>query len=276
MSFKRAERKNAKLRLALTGTSGSGKTYSSLLLAREFGTKIAVLDSERGSASLYADLVPFDVCELEEKNIPEYLEKIREAGEAGYEVLVIDSFSHSWISALETVDMMSGSGSKFSSGWKVVSPMVTKLVDAILSYPGHVIATMRSKAEYVLEENEKGKKVPRKVGMASVARDGTDYEFSIMLDLSVDGVVTVSKTRCSALAGGIYPREEIPKIAKTIRAWLDSGAQQTARDVMAERIRFAKDDAALAALVPEMQKLAEEDRKALRDVYLRRKAEFQQ
>jgi hypothetical protein len=274
MTFKRAERKNAKLRLALSGTAGAGKTYSALLIAKEFGSKIAVLDSERGSASLYADLVPFDVCELEEKNLQEYLEKIQDAARAGYDVLVIDSYSHSWIGALEMVDKMGGN--KFSSGWKVVSPLVTKLVDSILSYPGHVIATMRSKAEYAVEKNEKGQAIPKKLGMATVARDGTDYEFSVMLDLTIDGGVTVSKTRCSALAGGIYTRDDIPKIAKTIKAWLSDGAPVTPRDAMAERIRFASSDSDLTALIPEMKLLTEEDRTALKPVFIAKKAEFQQ
>ena len=272
MSFKPATRKNAKLRLALSGTAGAGKTYSALLFAKEFGSKIAVMDSERGSASLYADLVPFDVCELEEKNVQEYLEKIKEAAAAGYEVLVIDSYSHSWLGAIETVDKMGGS--KFSNGWKVVSPLVTKLTDAILSYPGHVIATMRSKADYAIE-NVNGKAIPKKLGMATVAREGTDFEFSVMLDLTVEGGVSVSKTRCSKLAGGVYTREDIPKIAKTLKAWLTEGAPLSPRDAMAEKIRFAQDEAALAALIPELKSMNPEDVKALKTLYSARKTEFQ-
>jgi hypothetical protein len=272
MSFKKAERKNAKLRLALSGTAGAGKTYSGLLLAKEFGQKIAVLDSERGSASLYADLVPFDVCELEEKNPQEYLEKIKEAASLGYDVLVVDSYSHSWIGALEVIDRMGG----WVKGGKVVSPMVAKIVDAILSYPGHVIATMRSKAEHVIEKDDKtGRTTMKKVGMATVARDGTDYEFSVMLDLTVEGVVTVSKTRCSALAGGVYTREEIPKIARTLKAWLSEGAAVSPRDALAERIRFVQSDAELQALIPEIQALSPEDRQVLKPVFVARKAEFQ-
>lgn len=269
--FKKAERKNAKLRLALSGTAGAGKTYSALLIAKEFGTKIAVMDSERGSASLYADLVEFDVCELEERNVQTYLDAIQNAAAAGYDTLVIDSYSHSWIGALETVDKMGGS--KFSNGWKVVSPLVTKLVDSILSYPGHVIATMRSKADYAIEM-QNGKAIPRKLGLATVARDGTDYEFSVMLDLTTEGSVTVSKTRCSALAGGIYSREDIPKIAQTIKTWLGSGAPVSARDAFADRIRFANSNEALTALVPELQQLSAEDRAALKPVFLARKQEF--
>ncbi len=270
MSFARAQRKNAKLRLALTGTSGSGKTYSALLMAREFGTKIAVMDSERGSASLYSDLVPFDVCELEEKNLQEYIEKIREAGALGYEVLVIDSYSHSWVGALEAVDRMGG----WVKGGKVISPMVSKLVDTILSYPGHVIATMRSKAEHAIE-TVNGKATMKKLGMATVAREGTDYEFSVMLDLTTDGAVTVSKSRCSAISGGAYSRDDIPKIAKTLKTWLASGAPLSPRESLTERIRFASDATQLAALIPDMKALSPEDLAALKPIYSARKAEFQ-
>jgi hypothetical protein len=269
--FKRATRKNAKLRLALSGTAGAGKTYSALLIAKEFGQKIAVLDSERGSASLYAELVPFDVCELDERNPQTYIETLHAAASAGYDVVVIDSYSHSWIGALEIVDKMGGS--KFSNGWKVVSPLVQKLVDTILAYPGHVIATMRSKADYAVEV-QNGRAVPKKLGMATVARDGTDYEFSVLLDLTVDGGVSVAKSRCSALAGGVFTREDIPKIAQRLKAWLSEGAALSPRDAIAERIRFAASDAELGALLPEIKALSADERKALQPIFTARKEEL--
>ncbi len=272
MSFKKAERKNARLRLALSGTSGSGKTYSALLMAKEFGSRIAVMDSERGSASLYvgAPGIPdFDVCELEEKNVQEYLEKIKEAAEGGYDVLVIDSYSHSWLASLEAIDKMGG----WMKGGKHVSPLVQKLVDAILSFPGHVIATMRSKADYAIE-NVNGKNTMKKLGMATVSRDGTDYEFSVMLELTVEGGLTVSKTRCSAIANGVFTRDDVPKIAKTLKAWLSEGAPLSARDAMADKIRFCQTMKELEALQPEIKALSAEDKAAILPIYKARKAEL--
>lgn len=274
MAFKRAERRNAKLRLALTGTAGAGKTYSALLLAKEFGTRIAVMDSERGSASLYADLVPFDVEELEEKNIQEYLEKIKDAAQAGYEVLIIDSFSHSWQSTLEVVTRMGG----WVQAGKHISPLVQKLIDAILSYPGHVIATLRSKPEHVIEKDEKtGKTIVRKVGLGTVARDGTDYEFGVIIDLTPAGGLEVSKSRCPALSGQMFTREDIPKIGGILRDWLNSGApalaENPARLELAEKIRAAGSVEELKALLPEIQKLPPEDMAKIRPVYVGRKAE---
>lgn len=269
MSFKKAERKNAKLRLALSGTAGAGKTYSALLIAKEFSNRIAVLDSERGSASLYADLVDFDVCELEGKGPADYIEKIKEAAAAGYEVLIVDSYSHSWIATLETIDRMGG----WMKGGKTVSPLVTKLVDAILSYPGHVIATLRSKSDFAIE-TVNGKATMKKLGMATVARDGTDFEFTVMLEMDKEGSVTVSKTRCSALSNGAFTRDDIPKIAKTLKDWLGQGAPLSPVENLMGRIKFAQTTDDLAALVPALQKLPPEDIATLKPIYVARKAEL--
>jgi hypothetical protein len=270
MTFSPAQRRNAKLRLAISGTAGAGKTYTALLLAAHFGTRIAVLDSERGSALKYAGepgLPSFDHANLEEKTVQEYLRTIGEAAAIGYDVLVIDSYSHSWLSALEAVDKMSGA-SKFSSGWKVISPLVTKLVDAILFYPGHVIATLRSKADYAIEKDEKtGKAIPKKLGMATVARDGTDYEFDVMLDLTVDGGLSVSKTRCSALNGRVWTRDEAPKVAATLAKWLGAGAALSPLEALTERIRGAPSLGALAAIVPEIKALSDVDRAEIRPAF---------
>lgn len=274
MSFKRAERRNAKLRLALSGVSGSGKTYSALLMAREFGSKIAVLDSERGSASLYADLVSFDVCELEDHTIQEYMAKICDAAAAGYDVLVIDSYSHSWMSALEAIDRSGG----WTRGGKTISPLVQKLVNTVLTYPGHVIATLRSKTDYAIEKDDNGKTTMKKLGLGPVARPDTEYEFTVMLDLTREGAITVSKARGALPPGAVYTRDtDVPKIAKALKAWLESGAPVSPRDTMAEKIRFVPNEEALKALIPELTELFKADpdaRGVLMPIYQARKAEF--
>lgn len=271
MAFQKATKKNAKLRLALSGVSGSGKTYSALQLAKEIGGKVAVMDSERGSARLYADKFDFDIEDMEQSSIATYLEKIQEAAAAGYDVLVIDSYSHSWMDALDKIDK--GGGWKSKAG-QSVSPDTRRLVDAVLTYPGHVIATFRSKTEYAFEKDEKtGKTGMRKVGLAPVARPDTEYEFTIWLEVTREGAITVSKTRCSALNEPVYNRDsDIPKIAKTIKAWLNSGAEQTPVEAMAERIKFCKDEAALNALAPEIAPMSAEDRSQLKDVFRAKRA----
>lgn len=271
-----ATRKNIRLRLALSGVAGSGKTYTALRLAGILGGSIGVMDSERSASRKYVGktgIPAFFLEELEEKNVQEYLTKVSEAAAAGVEVLVIDSYSHSWIGALETVDKMGGS--KFSNGWKVVSPLVTKLVDAILSYPGHVIATMRSKTAYEVEKDERGKAVPKKIGMATVSRDGTDYEFDVMIDMDDSGHMKVSKTRCSELAGWISPREDIDKVASILKTWMSEGSPITPRDELADSIRRASTLEGLSALVSRIKELPDGERTSLVDVYTARKQVLQ-
>lgn len=227
MAFKPATKEQSKLRLALMGPSGSGKTYTSLEIAKHLGNKVAVIDSERGSASKYADLFAFDVCELPTHNPTEYIRNIKEAEAAGYDVIVIDSLSHAWMGkdgALELVDKAakkSNSGNSFTA-WRDITPLHNELVDAMLNAKCHIIATMRTKQEYVLEENEKGRKVPRKVGMAPIQRDGVEYEFDVTADLNIDHDLIVAKTRCH-LVDGLVVRKPGKQFAETLKGWLESG-----------------------------------------------------
>ena len=230
MSFKfeKATKKQSRLRLALIGPSGSGKTYSALNLAQYIGSKIAVIDTERGSASKYADLFNFDVLELDSFSPLTYVEAIQSAELAGYDVVVIDSLSHAWMGkdgALEQVDKSakrSQSGNSFAA-WRDVTPVHNALVDAMLQSGCHVIATMRAKSEYVLETNEKGKVQPRKVGLAPVQRDGLEYEFDVIADMDIDNNMIVSKTRCPQLVGAVIHKPG-KDVAETLNAWLTDGS----------------------------------------------------
>jgi len=247
MTFKKAEKKRVKLRAALTGTTGSGKTYSALLLARSLvgptGT-IGLIDSERGSAELYADLTEFSHLELTDHSIESYKRAIAEAKAAKFDCLIIDSMSHEWMGkggALEEVDR---ARDKFTEGWRSVTPKHTGFLDDVLSFPGHVVATLRKKMEYVIEKNDKGKNEPRKVGLAPVQRDGVEYEFSVVLDIEDSGVMSVVKTRCSALRekGTSLRREHIGDVGELLKTWLESGVDVPAFDPM------AKEKALLVAL----------------------------
>lgn len=286
-----ATRKNAKLRLLLTGTSGSGKTYNALLIAKILaaGGDIGLGDSERGSSQKYAGMPgmpPFYAKDFEEKTPQEFIDFIREAAAARIVVFIGDSYSHAWMKALEIVDAMGGN--KFSNGWKHVTPLLAQLTDALLSYPGHVICTAREKSEYVVEKDEKGRAVPRKVGMAPVLRDGADYDFDVVLSLSPDGTFAVTKTRCSALRdlmaarGNAFRWADIPAVAELLKAWLSDGAPVSSRDALADRIRFAPDIAGLDAIRPDIKTqidagaLSQADREALLKLFAARKAELTQ
>lgn len=281
MAFDLATRKNAKLRLAIDGTSGSGKTYGALVIAGVLGGKIGVLDSETGSASLYAGapgIPPFGVEELEGATIQEYLEKITMAAAEGIDVLIVDSYSHSWMSTLEAVDRAGG----WAKAGKTISPLTGRLVKALQSYPGHVIATMRSKTDYAIDTDAKTGKVAgmRKIGVNPIARPDTEYEFTVMLTLDREGGVTVSKSRCGASLpmDQAYSRNDLPKIAERLKRWLAEGAPVSAAVALAERIRFAQSREALKPIGDELRALKVSDPDTVRAVlpaYKARIAEFE-
>lgn len=227
--FQKASKKQTRLRMGVVGPAGSGKTMTAMKIAKHIGNRIAFIDTEHGSASKYAgDVADFDVLNLTTFAPDKFVEALEAAGKEGYDVVVIDSLSHAWMGkdgALEQVDKIakrSQSGSSFNA-WRDVTPMHQRLVEAMLSYPGHLIVTMRSKTEYVLETNERGKQSPRKVGMAPVQRDGMEYEFDIVGDMDYDHNMIISKSRCTPIADkGLYPKPG-KELAEEILAWLSDG-----------------------------------------------------
>lgn len=227
--FVKAQRRRAKARIGLVGPAGSGKTYSALLLA--FGLvgtegKVALLDTEHGSGSLYADIGNYDVSEISAPfTVDRYLQGIRTAEEAGYDCLVIDSLSHAWAGEgglLELVDNVTASKNKFTA-WRDATPKHNALVEAMLQSSLHIIATMRAKTEYVLSE-QNGKQVPKKVGMAPVQREGMDYEFSLVFDIEQGKhVATTSKDRTS-LFDGFYGKLA-QEHGRMVKEWLEAGVE---------------------------------------------------
>ena len=229
MAFRKAEKKKAKLRLAITGTAGSGKTYGALLVAQGLGGRIAMIDTENGSGDLYSDICDYDICTLSAPyRIEKYLQCIHEAEQAGYDIIIIDSLSHAWAGEGGLLDLQGQiadsqkSGNQWTS-WRKITPLHNKLVEAILTSKSHIIATMRSKAEYVLVEGERGRNEVKKVGMAPVQRDGMDYEFSVVFDLSINHAVSVSKDRTSVFDGQIFTLS--PDVGLQLREWLDKGVE---------------------------------------------------
>lgn len=225
LTFRAATKTGQKARIALFGPSGSGKTYTALQIAQGLGQKIAVVDTEHGSASKYADLFRFDTLELDSFSPEIYTQAIKAAASAGYDVVVIDSLSHAWTGkdgALELVDRASKGGNKFA-GWRDVTPLHNELIDTIIGSPIHVIATMRSKTEYIVEQEGNRIKGVTKVGTAPVQRDGMEYEFDIILTLDMSNVASVDKTRCPALAGRTY-RKDGASVAAQVADWLGTAA----------------------------------------------------
>lgn len=227
MQIRKAERRKAKLRLGLSGPSGSGKTYSALKLAFGLGGTVGLIDTEHGSGDLYAHLGDYDIINIEAPfTVQKYLAAIKAFEEAGYTTIIIDSLSHAWAGDGGLLDKQGKAADRLKNSytaWREVTPDHNALVDAILQSPCHVIASMRAKTEYVLEEGHNGKKVPKKVGMAPVQRDGMEYEFTVFLDIATDHTACASKDR-TGLFGKDY-QKITEDTGVMLLQWLDTGAE---------------------------------------------------
>lgn len=198
MEIQKAQRRQAVMKMGLQGPSGSGKTYSALLLARGLArdwNKVVVIDSENHSADLYAHLGDYSVVNVGPPFSPEkYIEAIDIGEAAGMEVIIIDSISHEWEAQGGIIDLHSNMVGNSFTNWSRVTPRHNAFVNKMLQSPCHIIATIRSKQDYVLSERN-GKMVPEKVGLKGITRDGMDYEFTIVLDLDLKHNATASKDR---------------------------------------------------------------------------------
>ena len=237
--FSKATREQNKLRLGIDGPAGSGKTYNALQFAFALAGKkgrVAVIDTENNSASKYVGYEvegtewKFDKCTLgkDQYGPSTFANVINEASREGYDVIIVDSLTHAWTGsggALAQVDKIAAKSGNSFTAWRTVTPQHNDMVEALLSSPAHIIVTMRSKMEYVLEKNDKGKHVPRKVGMKPIQREGMEYEFDIYIDFDTDHTMTVSKSRCPAVDGKIMHRPTGKEFMEPIKEWLYSGVK---------------------------------------------------
>ena len=229
IQFRKATKEQSRLRLSIAGPAGSGKTYTALKLATEMGFgPIAVIDTEKGSASKYADQFEFDVIELDDFHPEKYIEAMRAAAKAGYKILIIDSTTHEWngfngILQLHEAEIQRQRIKNSFTAWAAVTPLHDAFIDAILRSDCHVIATVRSKTDHVQEKDEKGYTQVKKLGMASIQREGMDYEYDIQLEMSIDHVGVITKTRCFKL-DGYTKKKPGADLAEILVEWLTSGA----------------------------------------------------
>lgn len=233
MVFKKAEKTKSKLRLALSGPAGAGKTYSALRLAVGLlppEGKIAVLDTENGSAQLYADQFNFDVLELAPPYHPfRFIEAIAAAEQAGYDILIMDSITHEWKGQGGVLDLHAQAtktvarGNSFNA-WSVASPLHQAFIDAIIRSKIHIIATMRSKTGYSQGE-ENGRKYVRKMGLSPEQRDGIEFEFTTVMDMEPDGHYAISSKDRTGLFSADAPFLITEETGKQIKAWLETGSE---------------------------------------------------
>lgn len=255
LAFKPATREASYARIALSGPSGAGKTYTALALATALSDKVAVIDTERGSASKYVGLNgwKFDTVQPDSYSPLSLVDLLGLAAGGEYGCVVIDSLSHYWMGVdgmLEQADRRGKGGNNFA-GWKEVRPEERRMIDALVAFPGHVVVTMRSKTEYVVEENDRGKKVPRKVGLKPEQREGIEYEFDVVGDLDLDNTLTVVKSRIHTLAKAVIPMPG-EELATQIRDWLSDGAQVPTVAEYRKRALDMKSQAELKVLFEEV------------------------
>lgn len=230
MSFQlhTAEKAKTKLRIGLSGTSGSGKTYSALLLAYGITgdwSKVGIIDTENGSADLYSSLGSYDVLTFENPYSPErYIEAIKVLEEAGKEVIIIDSVTHEWEGSggcLQLNEALAQSKYRGNSwaAWNEITPRHQKFLEKITTSKTHIITTVRNKVETVMGEDKKIKKV----GMKEIQREGYEYELTINFNVDREKhMITASKDR----TGLFISRDPFIITSKTgeeLREWAENG-----------------------------------------------------
>lgn len=218
-----ARKSQSRLRLALFGGPGAGKTLSALRIARGFTDRIGLIDTEHRSASLYANRVPFSSVHIDNYEPETYVRALIMLAEAGYPAVIIDSISHEWEYILDFVNEVTfgkAKGNKFIA-WKDATPRHNKFVEAILAYPGHVIATIRAKQDYAIDTSG-GKAVPVRIGLGPKQREGLEYEFDLVMSIDREHMATVLKDRTERYQDVVIDRPG-EEFGRELAAWLAEG-----------------------------------------------------
>jgi len=251
ITFQKAVKEQVKLRLAIYGPAGAGKTASALRIAHGIGGRIAFIDTENYSASRYADglnfaggFVPFnfDVVSLQKPTIANYVEAIQAAENAGYNVLIIDSLSHGWQELLEDIDNLTKAKYKGNSwrAWSEGTPKQKSLIRAITQSNMHIIATMRAKTEWDTVKDDMTNKIkPVRIGLAPEQGKGIEYEFDMLMEINDSHYATIIKDR-----SGKFQDMEIhcpdEKFGKELAEWLTQGVVPVRTAPQPEPISISK------------------------------------
>ncbi|MFD8577336.1 ATP-binding protein [Streptomyces virginiae] len=227
--FQPASKAGRKARLSIQGMSGSGKTWTGLSIAHGLseGRKFAVIDTESGAASLYAGMggIQFDSVSMDRYDPRDLVRILDAAAQAGYPTVFVDSLSHFWKGTDGTLAQVEKASSRYGgnkfAGWKDGTPIQNDMIAAILAYPGHVVASMRSYTEWVLDGGK-----PQRVGMRPEQRKGIEYEFDVAVAMDLDNQLEVLKSRCPDLNRAVIKRPNGARdIAGPLLAWLKSNPE---------------------------------------------------
>lgn len=232
LEIKKAQRSQTKMRLLLSWASGSGKTYSALRLGKGLCwgdmSKVCVIDTEHNSASLYSDLWDYSVLQLDPDNCTTDMlcEAFDMIEKSWFEVIVWDSSTHFWNFCLEQNDKFTKQnyGNSFTS-WRQTNKYYVKMINKMLSSNCHVIATARSKSDYVIETNDKWKTSIKKVWLKAEARWWFDFEFTVCLDINEMHMVDkVAKDRTWLFVWREEPFQITEATGKEILDWCNTWA----------------------------------------------------
>lgn len=246
MQLRKATRQQVKLRLNISAPSGAGKTYSALRMAKGLcgnWEKVAVIDTENGSASLYSDLGDFNVIDLQPPYTPEkYTQALQACVEAGMEVVIIDSTTHEWACLIEENELLAQARFRGNtwSAWSQTTPRHDRFIASILHSPVHVITCTRSKMETVMGDDKKVKKV----GMKDVQREGWEYELTISLNIDRDTHLAIPSKDRTNLFEGHNPFLITEETGELIANWCNSGESQ---------LKVAIDEMNLVATIDELK-----------------------
>jgi len=264
MQLRKAERKQAKLRIGFSGPSGSGKTFSALRVASGIAPweKIAVIDTENGSAELYSDMGDYNVITLSAPYHPKrYIEAIETCEKAGIEIIIIDSATHEWngkggcLEIHEQLTEASSSKNSYTS-WAKVSPLHQAFIDKILQSKCHIFTTTRRKQDYAMEEGNNGKKSIVKKGMKEEQREGFEYELTLAFDIEINHFASVSKDR-TELFDGLPPFKLSKETGEKIKEWNLSGKKAVKIEIKKEEIKDSANEKTIEKLKLKVKDLDE-------------------
>lgn len=284
LELKKAQRTKAKLKLGISAPSGGGKTLGALLIAyglmkekypdlpeADIWGKIAIIDTENGSGELYVgkeianvNIGQYNAVTLEPPfEADKYTDAIKMCKKADMEVIIIDSTTHLWSGEggllQKQGEIAKRTGNSYTA-WRDITPQHNRFVDTMLQTDAHIIATMRSKVDYVQEKNAEGKTTIRKVGLAPIQKDGMEYEFTLFLNINTEHEAFASKDRTS-----IYDQRTFkitPEIGETLMNWLESGTS-AAKQVVATSVKPADTAEAVKGLKKEISKVYKDSSKEL-------------
>jgi hypothetical protein len=233
--FVKANRKQCSMKLSLQGPSGSGKTIGALRLAKGLAGSldhVAVIDTENGSSHLYSHMGEFSVFSMEAPYTPEmFIQAIETAVQEGFKCIIIDSLSHEWFGTGGILDIHSNKLGNSFANWSKVTPRHNALINNIVKAPVHIIATFRSKTDYVIQQVN-GKSVPEKIGLKAVAREDSEYEFTVAFELNRNYVANVTKDRTGMFVN--QPELRINEsIGAQIASWCDLGKNEPKSELTA-------------------------------------------